>query len=53
MVRMDMFKKICRCRSGGGGGQMSPPPYFGKSVNHIPTRGADYAHHITTDPPDF
>ena len=24
------------------------PPIFGRSVNPIPTSGADYAHHITT-----
>ena len=26
---------------------------FGRSVNPVPTRRADYAHHITTGPPDF
>ena len=28
-------------------------PDFGSSVNHTPTRGADYAHHITACPPGF
>ena len=28
-------------------------PEFGCSVNPIPTRGADYAHHITACPPGF
>ena len=31
----------------GGKGAISCP-IFGRSVNPIPTRGADYAHHITT-----
>ena len=26
---------------------------FGSSVNSIPTRGADYAYHITACPPGF
>ena len=29
------------------------PPVFGRSVILIPIGGADYAHHITTGPPDF
>ena len=28
-------------------------PEFGSSVNPIPTREADYAHHITACPPGF
>ena len=28
-------------------------PEFGSSVNPIPTRGADYAHHITACSPGF
>ena len=28
-------------------------PSFGESVNPIPIRGADYAKHISTSPPDF
>ena len=27
--------------------------YFGRSVNAIPTKGADYAHHISSSPPGF
>ena len=37
---------------GGAGGALAPP-IFGQTVNPISTRGADYAHHITTSPPDF
>ena len=37
--------------AGGTGGQGAAPSHFGRSANHIPTRGADYAHHITTRPP--
>ena len=35
----------------GGTGAIDPPPYFGRSVNPIEIRGADYAHHISTFPP--
>ena len=28
-------------------------PEFGSSVNPTPSRGADYAHHITACPPRF
>jgi hypothetical protein len=28
-----------------------PPPMFGRTVNPISTRGADYARHSTTSPP--
>ena len=34
---------------GGQGGH----PEFGRSVNPITTRGAEYAHHITASPPGF
>ena len=34
------------------GGAMAPP-VFGRSVNPISTRGADYAHHITAGTPGF
>ena len=38
----------------GTGGAGCKPPDFGRAVNAISTRGADYAHHITTGPPpDF
>ena len=37
-----------RYRAAGAGGLD-----FGRLVNPISTRGADYAHHITTCPPDF
>ena len=32
----------------GQGGDSPPPPYFGRSVNPIPTRGADYSHNLAT-----
>ena len=32
---------------------MRAPTNFGRSVNPISTRGADYAQHITVAPPDF
>ena len=35
------------------GGQGGLKPEFGSSVNPIPTRGSDYAHHITACPPEF
>ena len=37
---------------GGAGGAMAPPD-FGRSVNPISTKGADYAHQIVLAPPDF
>ena len=37
---------------GGAGGAMAPPD-FGRSVNTISTRGAEYAHQIILAPPDF
>ena len=37
---------------GGGGGAMAPQD-FGRSVNSISTRGAHYAHLITTGTPGF
>ena len=39
---------------GGDFGVFSPPPpMFGRIVNPISTRGADYAHHSTTSPLNF
>ena len=38
--------------SRGAGGTLAPPE-FGYYVNPIPTRGADYAHHITASTPGF
>ena len=40
------------CRSQGGKGSDCPPD-FDRSLNPIPTRVADYAHQLTTRPPDF
>ena len=37
----------------GDQGGRGPPPDFGRSVNPIQTRGADYAHRITACPPGF
>ena len=34
-------------------GRVGTGPVFGRSVNPIPTTGADYAHHITSNPPDL
>ena len=49
-----LFKFRCR-RSwqdrGKGRGSTTSPLIFGRSVNPISTRGADYARHITTCPP--
>ena len=39
--------------SSGWAGCALAHPEFGNSVNPIPTRGADYAHHITACPPGF
>ena len=38
---------------GGGAGGARAPPSFGISVNPIRTKGADYAHLITTGTPGF
>ena len=37
--------------AGGKAGGALPPPNFGRSVNPVWTRGANYARHITTCPP--
>ena len=42
-----MFRAVV---SGGAGGTLAPPE-FGSHVNPIPTKGADYAHHITASTP--
>ena len=34
-------------------GVSAPLPVFCRYVNPIPTRGADYAHHITASTPGF
>ena len=39
--------------AGGAGGTMARPPDFGRSVNPISTKGADYAHQLILAPPDF
>ena len=44
---------IYRDAARGGAGGAAAPPDFGRSVNPISTRGADYAHHSTTCPPGF
>jgi len=38
---------------GRWGQLLSPPPIFGRLVNPIPIKGADYAHQITTCPSRF
>ena len=40
------------CRKRGGWGALAPP-VFGRTVNPISTRGADYAHYSTTSLPGF
>ena len=40
-------------RRKGGTLGASAPPMFGRTVNPISTRGADYAHHSTSSPPGF
>ena len=37
----------------GGLRGLEPHPVFGRTVNPISIRGADYAHHSTTSPPGF
>ena len=37
----------------GGAEGARAPPEFGRSVNPIQTRGADYAPHTTASPPGF
>ena len=44
-----LLRDAARGRAGGA----AAPPDFGRSVNPISTRGADYAHHSTTCPPGF
>ena len=40
-------------RRKGGTLGASAPPMFGRTVNPISTRGADFAHHSTTSPLKF
>jgi len=44
---------ILQGRRKGGTLGASAPPMFGRTVNPISTRGADYALHSTTSPPNF
>ena len=44
--------KYLLIRAVASGGALAPL-VFGRTVNPISTRGADYAHHITTGPPGF
>ena len=44
---------MCGAAGRAGGGCTPPPPYFGRPVNPISTRGADYVPHITTRPHRF
>ena len=48
----DTCKGAGRDRGWEGGGSW-PFLFFGKSLNPIQSRRADYTHHITTGPPDF
>ena len=40
-------------RGGPGGGECESPPEFGRSVNPIQIRGADYAPHTAASPTGF
>ena len=44
---------ILQARRKWGAGGALVPPVFGQTVNPISTRGANYAHHSNTSPPDF
>ena len=44
---------VCSDAVSGWAGWTLAHPEFGISVNPIPTRGADYAHHITACPTGF
>ena len=46
-----MRRNLPRPVASGGAGGARAPPVFGRTVNPISTRGADYAHHITTGRP--
>ena len=45
--------QCCWNRDRRGGGAVAPFPEFGRSVNPISTRDADYDHHIATRPQIF
>ena len=47
-----IFRHEYRGAGKGQGVALPPPPVLDKSVNPIPTRGADYPHLITTGPSD-
>ena len=47
------FVKTCSDAASGWEGWALAHPKFGRSVNPITTRGADYAHFITASPPGF
>ena len=51
--KLHLRKHANRAVRAGGTGGHSPSPHFGRLVNHISTRGADYAIHITTCPHGF
>ena len=44
---------LCRPVASGGAGGARAPPVFGRTVNPISTRRADYTHHRTTSPSGF
>ena len=46
-----VFPRDSGVRGAGWGGNC--PPVIGKSVNPIPIRGADYAHHIDLSLPNY
>ena len=48
---MKVINRPVGAENGAGGLWGMAPRDFENSVSPIPTRGADYAHHITTPPP--
>ena len=53
MLQGILYKCNPSAAASGRAGWALAHPEFGSSVNPIATRGADYAHHITTSPPGF
>ena len=54
LLRLKKGNQAGLSQAGGWGGALAPS-VFGQTVHPISTkaRGADYAHHSTTSPPDF
>ena len=52
-TRFQIIRTHISDAAGGWAGWVLAHPEFGSSVHPIPTRGADYTHHITACPPGF